>query len=150
MTLSQETIGMAAMARSSARSEWERQQAALRREAERRAREQVRLAKEREKALQQRYLESQQRAAEAQTAAVDLRVETLDEVLTGILALPSLSFDRLRVAPKVPSFDPGPLAIAHPAPDWNEYAPIQPGTLSRLFGGVARRERQTAGYVGQF
>jgi hypothetical protein len=39
------------MARSGGRSQWERQMAAQRREAERRAREQARLAKEAEKAV---------------------------------------------------------------------------------------------------
>src|ERR1022692_2771707 len=132
------------MARSSGRSEWERRQAAERREAERQAREHARLAKEREKARREQYLESQQRAAEAKSAAVDLQIKVLGDVLTSILPRSPLSFDGLKVAPKVPSFDPGPLGIAHPAPDWNAYAPIEPTGLSRIFGGAARHERQTA------
>jgi restriction system protein len=132
------------MTRSGGRSEWERRQAALRKEAERRAREQARLAKEQEKARQQRHLESQLRTAETKTAEVERQVSALDEVLTSILALSPLSFDRLKVVPQLPSFDPGPLAIAHPAPDWNEFQPAGPGGLSRLFGGAARHERQTA------
>jgi restriction system protein len=132
------------MARSSGRSEWERRQAAERREAERQAREHARLAKEREKVRREQYLESQQRAAEAKSAAVDLQIKVLGDVLTSILPRSPLSFDGLKVAPKVPSFDPGPLGIAHPAPDWNAYAPIEPTGLSRIFGGAARHERQTA------
>jgi restriction system protein len=131
------------MARSSGRSEWERRQAAERREAERQAREHARLAKEREKARREQYLESQQRAAEAKSAAVDLQIKVLGDVLTSILPRSPLSFDGLKVAPKVPSFDPGPLGIAHPAPDWNAYAPIEPTGLSRIVGGAARHERQT-------
>lgn len=131
------------MARSSGRSEWERRQAAERREAERQAREHARLAKEREKARREQYLESQQRAAEAKSAAVDLQIKVLGDVLTSILPRSPLSFDGLKVSPKVPSFDPGPLGIAHPAPDWNAYAPIEPTGLSRIFGGAVRHERQT-------
>jgi len=132
------------MTRSGGRSEWERQAAAQRREAERQAREQARLAKEWEKARQQQYLESQQRAAEAKSAAVDQQVRTLDEVLIGILPRAPLTFDGLRVVPEIPDFDPGPLGTAHATPDWNEYAPIEPGALGRLFGGTTRHQRQTA------
>src|ERR1017187_1241745 len=103
------------MARSSGRSDWERQRAAQRREAERQAREQARLAKEREKARQLEHIESRQRAAEAKSAAVDQQVQVLGEVLTSILPRPALSFDGLKVTPEVPRFDPGPLGIAHPA-----------------------------------
>ncbi len=64
-------------------------------------------------------------------------------MLTSILPVSPLSFERLKVCPKEPSFDPGPLGIAHPVPDWHEYAPIEPRGLSRLFGGAARHDRQT-------
>jgi restriction system protein len=132
------------MARSGGRSEWERQQAAQRREAERQAREQARLAREREKARQQQHVESRQRDAEAKSAAVDQQVKGLGELLTSILPRPPLSFTGLKVTPKVPAFDPGPLLFPHPAPDWNAYAPAEPGGLGRLFGGASRHERQTA------
>jgi len=132
------------MARSGSLSEWERQAAARRREAERQAREQARLAKEQEKARQQRHAESQQRAAEAKTASVEQRIKVLDEVLTGILPLPALTFDQMKVTPNLPGFDPGPLGIAEPSPDWDDYAAVEPGGLSRLFGGAARYDRQTA------
>jgi restriction system protein len=129
------------MTRSGGRAEWERQQAAERREAERQARELARQAKEQEKIRQQLHVESQQRTTEARTAAVQLQVRTLDEILTGVLPLPPLSFDQFEVVPNVPAFNPGHLAVANPVPDWNEYAPEQPGSLSRLFGGSARYER---------
>jgi restriction system protein len=132
------------MARSGSFSEYERQLAARRREAERVAKEQARLANEHEKARQQRHVESQQRATETKTAAVEQQIRVLDEVLTGILPLPALTFDRMKVAPELPSFDAGPLGVAEPAPDWNAYAPVEPGGLSRLFGGAARHNRQTA------
>lgn len=132
------------MARSGSRSQWERQMAAQRREAERQAREQTRLAKELEKARQQRHFESQQRAAELKTAEVERRIMMLDEVLTSILRLPVLTFDSLMVTAELPHFDPGSLGTAEPAPDWDDYEPPEPGGLSRLFGGAARYERQTA------
>ena len=136
--------GTVAMARSGGRSQWEREMAAQRREAERQAREQARLAKEREKARQQRHIQAQQRAAERKTAGVEEQVKTLDEILTGVLSAPALTFDSLKVAPELRAFDPGHLGTAEPAPDWTDYEPPGPGVLSRLFGGVARHERQTA------
>lgn len=138
------------MARSGSHSEWERQQAALHRELERQAREQARLAKEREKELRQQHLEAQLRAADVRTAEVNRQVKALDEVLAGILALRSLSFDELKVTPKVPGFDPGSLRDAERAPDWNSYAPLAPGRLSRMFGGTARHERRISDAQEQF
>jgi len=132
------------MARSGSRSQWERQMAAQRREAERQAREQTRLAKELEKARQQRHIESRQRVADLKTAEVERQIKMLDEVLTSILRLPVLTFDSLTVTPELPHFDPGSLGTAEPAPDWDDYEPPEPGGLSRLFGGAARYERQTA------
>jgi restriction system protein len=132
------------MARTDGRTQWEREMAARRREAERRARERARLAKEREKAEQQRHAQAQQHSAEAKTAAVGGHVKILDEVLTSILSLPELSFDSLKVTPEIQNFDPGRLGVTEPVPDWNDYAPPEPGGLSRLFGGAARLERQTA------
>jgi restriction system protein len=55
-----------------------------------------------------------------------------------------LTFDALKVTPELPTFDPGPVGIAEPAPEWKDYAVPEPGALSRLFGGTARHERQTA------
>jgi len=138
------------MARSGGRSQWERQQAALRREIERQQREEARLAKEREKVRQQQHLEAQQHAAEVKTAAVEQQVKVLDEILTGILSLPPLTFDVLKTTPVLPRFDPGPLGVAEPAPDWKDYAVPEPGALSRLFGGAAKHERQTAESQARF
>lgn len=55
-----------------------------------------------------------------------------------------LTFGSLKVTPELPGFEPGPLRVAESAPDWNDYAPPEPGGLSRVFGGAARHERQTA------
>jgi restriction system protein len=129
---------------SGSRSEWERQQAARRRELERQARERARLEKEREKALQQQYLASQQEKAVASTAALNRRIVILDQVLTSILALQTLSFERMKVSPQLPHFNPGPLGMADPAPDWNFYAPPDLGVMNRIFGGASRHERRVA------
>lgn len=138
------------MTPSGGRSQWEREQAALRREMERQARERARLAKEREKARQQQHVGAQQHTAEAKSAAVERQIKALDEILTGILSLPALTFAALKVTPEVPLFDPGPMGIAEPAPDWKDFAIPEPGALSRLFGGTARHERQMADAQAQF
>ena len=132
------------MARSGGRSQWEREMAAQRREAERQAREQARLAKEEGKARQQRHIQVQQRAADRKTAGVEEQVKVLDEVLTGVLPMPALTFDSLKVVPELPAFEPGHFGTAEPVPDWTDYEPPGPRGMSRLFGGVARHERQTA------
>ena len=72
-------------------SEWQRLQAAQRREAERRAREKTKLAKE-------TYLASQQQAAEDKTADLDRQVRVLDGVLTDSLSCPPLAFQQLKVS----------------------------------------------------
>jgi restriction system protein len=90
------------MARNGGRSQWEREMAAQRREAERQAREQARLAKEQEKARQQRHIQAQLRAADRKTAGVEEQVKILDEILTGVLSSPALTFDSLKVAPELP------------------------------------------------
>jgi restriction system protein len=97
------------MARSGGRSQWEREMAAQRKEAERQAREQVRLAKEREKARRELHLQEQQRATERKTAGAEQQIKILDDVLASGLRPPVLTFDSLRATPELPPFDPGSL-----------------------------------------
>lgn len=132
------------MTRSGGRSQWEQSLAAQRREAERLAKEQARQAKEHEKARQQQHLESQQRATERKAAAVEQQAKTLDEVLTSVLSLPSMSFEQLMVSPRVRPFDPGALGLPIPSPKWEDFVPIEPKGLSRILGGGARYDRQVA------
>src|SRR6266567_1182443 len=129
---------------SAGRSDWERQQAAIRRELDRQAREQARMAKERERERRQRHLESQQKAADDMSAKVDRQIRALDDILTVVLSRRPLTFDQLKLAARVPRFDPGSLVDPGPAPDWAAFGPAPPGALSRLFGGNARHERQKA------
>jgi restriction system protein len=132
------------MARSGNLAEWERRLAAQRQEDERLVRERRRQEREQEKARQQDYLDSQQQAADEQTADVQEQIKSLDEVLTSVLSLPPMSFDRLTATPRTPPFDPGPLGVAAIGPDWSDFAPAQPGVLRRFLGGAARYRRQTA------
>ena len=128
------------MARGGNLADWQ-QQLAARREDERLARERKRQEK---KVREQEHHEAGQRAAEEQTAAVREQIESLDEVLTSVLTLPPVSFDRLMVTARTPAFDPGPLGVAQPVPDWNDFAPARPGGLRRLLTAAVRRKRQTA------
>jgi len=132
------------MARSGNASDWQARLAAQRQEEERLARERKAQQREKEQARQQEYLESQQRDADEQTAAVQEQVKSLDEVLTSVLPLPPMSFDQLMAAPQTPAFDPGPLGVAGPGPDWSDFAPARPRGLRRLLGGGARYKRQVA------
>ena len=54
------------------------------------------------------------------------QIESLDEVLTSVLALPPMSFDRLMSTPRTPEFDPGPLA-AWPGPTRTGATSRRPG-----------------------
>jgi restriction system protein len=131
------------MPQSMSRSEWERQQAAQRREAERQSREQARLAKEEERRLKQQHLESQQRTADAKTAATEQQVRALDGILTDSLSRPPLTFQQLKVSPAVSRFSPESLGVAAPEPHWAQFAPAEPKGLSRLLGGASRHQRET-------
>ena len=132
------------MSRSGNLAEWERRLAAQHRDDERLTRERTRREREQEKARQQEHLESQQRAADEQAAAVQEQIKNLDEVLSGVLPLAPMSFDRLTATPRTRPFDPGPLGAAQPDPDWRDFAPARPGGLRRFLGGGARYKRQLA------
>jgi restriction system protein len=138
------------MPRSGSLADWERRLAAQRRDEQRLARERRQQEKEKEQARQQEHLEAQQRAADEQTAAVQERLKGLDEVLSSVLPLPPMSFDRLMATPRTPPFDPGPLGVAAPGPVWGDFAPARPGWLSRLLGGGARYKRQAAQAQSRF
>lgn len=132
------------MARSGSLPEWERHRTAQRQEDNRLAREQARQASEREKARQQEHCDLQEQAAGERTAELERQIRTLDEVLTSVLPLPPFSFTRLMASPRTARFDPGPLSLAVPAPDWNHFAPAEPRGLHRFLGGTARYRRQMA------
>lgn len=126
------------------RSEWERQQAAARREADRVAREQARLAKQQEKEARERHVAAQQRTADEKTAALKTQLTELDEVLVDVLGRTPFSVQFLEAAPRRPVFQPGALAVAQGPPVWEEYAPDEPGLLGRLAGVSRRYQRNLA------
>jgi restriction system protein len=142
------------MARSGNRAEWQGRLAARYQEDEGLARERRRQEQEQEKVRPQEHLESQQQTADRQTAGVLEQIKSLDEVLTSVLALPPMSFDRLMATARTPPFDPGPLDVARPAPDWNDFAPAEPDRwrrfLHRFLARTARNRRRTAQAQGRF
>ena len=94
-------------------SDWQRRLAEQRREAERSPRERAKLAKE-------QYLASQQQTADDRTADLDRQVRILDGLLVDSLSRPPLTFQQLKVSPRISTFDPGPLRIPAPEPVWFE------------------------------
>jgi restriction system protein len=124
-------------------SDWQRRQAEQRRETARREREQAKLAKE-------HYLASQQQTADDKTADLDRQIRVLDELLRDSLSRPPLTFQQLRVSPRMLSFEPGPLGTSTPEPKWAKYAPSEPRGLGRLLGGSARYEREMTAAQEQF
>jgi len=138
------------MARSGSLAAWEQRLAAQRREDDRQAREQRQRDRDSERLRQQEHLESREQAAEEQTAAVQEQLKALGEVLTSVLPLRPVTFERLLTAPRVPDFDPGPAGPALPAPDWDDFAPAAPGGLGRFLGAGARQARQLAEAQARF
>ncbi|MGH3151397.1 MAG: hypothetical protein ACRDOB_11800, partial [Streptosporangiaceae bacterium] len=138
------------MPRSGNASDWQQRLAAQRQEAEQQAAERRQQVRDLEKARQQEHLENQQQAAAEQTAAVQQQVKSLEEMLTSVLPLPPMSFDRLTATARTPPFDPGPLAAAVPNPDWSDFAPAKPAGLARILHATARFKRQTAQAQGRF
>jgi restriction system protein len=130
------------MARSGSLATFEQRLANQRREDDRQAREKRQRERDAERVRQQELLASQQQQAEDKTAAVQARLKALGEVLTSVLPLRPLTFERLLAAPKTPDFDPGPLAAVEPAPQWKDYAPAPVTGLARLF--IGRQARQAA------
>jgi restriction system protein len=131
------------MARSGSLAAWEQRLATQRREDDRQAREKRQRERDAERVRQQEHLASQQQQAEDKTAEAQAQLKALGEVLTSVLPLRPLTFERLLAAPKTPDFDPGPLAAAPPAPQWKDYAPAPAGGLARFFSG-GRQGRQVA------
>jgi restriction system protein len=130
------------MARSGSLAAWEQRLANQRREDDRQAREKRQRDRDAERVSQQEHLTSQQQAAEDKTAEAQAQLKALGEVLSSVLPLRPITFERLLASPKTPDFDPGPLAVAPPAPEWNDYAPAPVTGLARIF--IGRQARQAA------
>jgi len=122
------------MARSGSLAAWEQRLANQRREDDRQARQKRQAERDAERLRQQEHLSSRQQEAVDQTAEVQARMKALGEVLTSVLPLRPLTFERLLAEPRIPEFEPGPLAAAASAPEWKDYAPAPATGLARFFG----------------
>lgn len=126
-------------------SDWQRQQAAMAREAERQRREAERERKAAEKEAQRQHVEARKQQVELRNQQLAARVEQLDAVLRRGLNRPSaIDPQSLRRKPSTPPLDLGRLGIPVPTPDWSNYQPPPPGAVSRMFGGQGRYERKLA------
>ncbi len=79
--------------------------------------------------------------ATEKSAAVQRQIKALDDMLSSVMLLEPLSFDRLVVTPAVAKFDPGQLGVALTAPAWESYAPARPAGLRRLTGRSRYKQR---------
>jgi restriction system protein len=74
-------------------------------------------------------------------------MDPLDDILTSALRREPYSFERLVVTAATPPFEPGALAAAAPAPNWDDYAPPRPGGIGRV---MRRYGAQVAAAQEQF
>lgn len=133
------------MARSGGRAEWERQQRAAAREAERQAREAQRAQAAAEKERQRKYIESRHAHADRRTEDLARGVEALETLLKrGLNRSAQIDLRALRRRAAVPPLDLGILATPVPRPNWDDVVPRAPGAISRVFGGQSRYERKRA------
>ncbi|MFI6319794.1 restriction endonuclease [Nonomuraea sp. NPDC050556] len=130
------------MAARGGRSEWERRQAAQRREAERLARENERQAKAAEKARQQRHIDEQTRLADRKTSEAAAAVARLDSILAEVLSNRPLAIDDFLIRVQAQPFTAGALGNPEPPPNWSDYEPEPPRMFGRLLGGASRYERE--------
>ena len=85
-------------------------------------------------------------AAKELRAQVDSQVAELNALLTSALQEPlRLSFSQLKQTANVAPFEPGHIGRPLPSPEWEDFAPPQPGPLSGLLGGKSRQTRAEHG-----
>jgi restriction system protein len=138
------------MARTSGPSDWQRRLAAERRAAEKAAtqaaRDDERRRKEEMRLQREAYLRQQLDEAARRNETAAQRIDELTHVLPAALRTPpqQLDFHRLKKAPVVVPMYLGVDASPIRAPQWEDFAPPQPGPLAGFFGGKARYERERA------
>jgi restriction system protein len=133
------------------RSDWERYQQALEREAERERKEAERARVAAEKEEKRRYAEARAAEVDAKNRALEETVEQLSTLLrSGLRRCARLDLDAERVVLNVPPLDLGELAMPVRAPGWEQFAPRPPGALSRMVGGLVRYERREADARAQY
>jgi restriction system protein len=118
--------------------------------------QQLRLAEQQRQAAQRqadrderarKALHDRRRVAErdARNDELQQRVTELETLLSSSLATEAgTGFAELRRTVDLPPFDPGQDDRPHPTPQWEAFAPAQPGAVGRLFGGAGRHERAMA------
>jgi restriction system protein len=130
--LQQQNLRMEAQLARQARREHEQAERAAKRQAVQDEKERRRL-----------YAEDRKDEAADMTADLDARIAELDSVLAaGIRKRPLVTFKDLKHDPAYPPFDPAGYDKPLPAPVWEQFAPLPPSGIGKMFGGTARYERQ--------
>jgi hypothetical protein len=107
-------------------------------------------AAERVRSRQQDALRAGLLDARNATTAAEGELAVIDTLLaTAPLSRPP-TFDQLTDPGLVPDFDPGRLAVAAAAPDWDDYDPGPPGLLSRVTGLTGGHERRLEDAKAQY
>lgn len=123
------------------RTQWEREQRRLAREAEREQRAEERAQAAAEKERQREYAAQRKAAAEKETAQLARTVEELEMILrSGLLRPGRLDITSLYRTPRTPELKLGALESRIFEPEF--VPPLAPGKLSKLFGGQGRYERE--------
>ncbi|MFB9447446.1 restriction endonuclease [Dactylosporangium vinaceum] len=127
-----------------------KQQQAMHRAAEQamKAAERAAVADERER--KRLYLEARAAEVAADNADLQAQIAELDGVLQATLAVDDhVDLVRLKQPFRFPPFDPGPLGVPLPPPDWSRFEPPAPAGLSKMFGR-AKHDQQLAAARSQF
>lgn len=112
------------------------------RETERRKKETERAEAQADRERRVQYVVERTAEAEELTTAAGHRSEALATVLrTGLKRRIPLDFDAMRLRFSAGTWSPGKLGVAEPAPQWQDFAPPEPGPLSRMFGGDGRHNQ---------
>ncbi len=132
-------------------SEWQRRQQAAARDAERRRKEEARAQAEADK-LRERAAREERAAKVAQkNVRLNEIVDELREFLRrGLGRTARIDLDRDRRTLNVEPFDLGSMADPVPQPRWEDFRPSELGKWSRMIGGAARHERDTAESKAKF
>jgi restriction system protein len=86
------------------------------------------------------YFDSRNREALRQTREVEQRVAALQSLLKFVVGKSTaIDFERLKESFPEPPFEPGPLAIAQPAPNPSAFEPPKPGGLMGVLPGAKQK-----------
>jgi restriction system protein len=104
------------------------------------------------KQQQEAELQRQIELAAEQTATVERRLAEITGVLAGVLdrSVQPLDFQALKKPLVLPTLNLEADAEPERAPQWGDYAPRAPGTVSRALGGANRYARRRAGAEQRF